>query len=141
MPSRLILKPSKLGVYQLDYRIVAVPINKTYKRQVKQIRQNGLKHLKLGQDQLTGTITAKKAGILTSSIPYSSGWSAVVDGKAAKVILTNNAFLGLKLAKGKHKVAFYYHTPGLLAGFLVSLLGLLWLSSLAILEKKRKKQF
>ena len=140
LPSSLILKPSKLGVYQLDYRIVAVPINKTYKRQVKQIRQNGLKHLKLGQDQLTGTITAKKAGILTSSIPYSSGWSAVVDGKAAKVILTNNAFLGLKLAKGKHKVAFYYHTPGLLAGFLASLLGLLWLGSLAILEKKRKKQ-
>ncbi|GBG95440.1 membrane protein [Ligilactobacillus salitolerans] len=127
LPKTLTLTPSKLGKYSFDLKVIAIPLAQSgsYAKQVAQIKKDRLKNIRINNDQVSGTITTKKAGILTSTIPYSEGWHVQVNGKAKKVLRTNTAFLGVKLNRGKHNVKFTYHLPGERLGKQLSLLGLI----------------
>src|SRR5699024_3157492 len=126
LPQAVTLTPTKLGHYSFDLKVVAVPLGKdsAYGRQVKQLQRQRLRHLKLAADKITGSITTKKPGILTSTIPYSSGWQVKVNGQKQPVLRTNTAFLGVKLGRGTHHVTFSYHLPGIKLGSTLSLAGL-----------------
>lgn len=141
LPKNLIFKPSKLGTYYLNYRVVAVPLKGKYNKEVSNIQKNGIKNLNLSQDKLTGKINNATKGILTSSIPYSEGWSAQVDGKNVKVLRTNQAFIGLKLSKGKHNIVLNYRTPGLRAGIIITTIGLIWTIAILMIEKRQDLLF
>lgn len=125
-PQKLTFKPTKLGTYQLKYQVTAVKLGSHYQNQVRTIQRHGLKNLKFSPNQVAGNITTTRTGILTSSIPYSSGWTATVNGKRATIIRTNQAFVGIRLPKGTHHVVLHYHIPGLQLGAMVSLVGLIW---------------
>lgn len=125
-PQKLTFKPTKLGTYQLKYQVTAVKLGRHYQKQVRTIQRHGLKNLKFNPNQVAGNITTTRTGILTSSIPYSSGWTATVNGKKATIIRTNQAFVGIRLPKGTHHVVLHYHIPGLQLGAMVSLVGLIW---------------
>lgn len=73
MPTSLTLKPSKLGTYQWQYQVVAEKLGNKYNQEVRQIQEHALKNVKFKRNQLSGTITTSRVGILTSSIPYSTG--------------------------------------------------------------------
>lgn len=134
LPQRLSLQPTKLGTYSLKYQLVAEPIDDNYRSQVRQLQSHGLNNIKWRNNQLSGTITTPRPGILTSSIPYSNGWHATVDGHSTSIIRTNQAFVGLKLASGPHRIKLTYQTPGLLTGAKISLIGLLWTIVIGILS-------
>lgn len=126
LPTSLTFQPSKLGTYELDYKVVAEKLDAHYDRQVATIQRHQLNNLRLKRNQLSGEITTTRPGVLTSSIPYSKGWKVKVNGKPAKTVRTNQAFLGTWLPRGHHHVTFTYQTPGLATGTKVSLVGLLW---------------
>lgn len=74
---------------------------------------------------LKGAIESDKNGILFTSIPYSSGWRAVVDATDIKPIaICNNAFIGIPLNSGKHTIELTYVTPGLNTGIILTLIGI-----------------
>jgi len=124
LPNSLTLTPTKLGHYSFKLKVVALPLNNNYYSEVAKIQQHGLKNLTYMNNGFKGQITTNQTGILTSSIPYSKGWSATVDGQPAKIIRTNEAFLGLKLPAGHHQIKFTYQIPGLALGKRLSLIGL-----------------
>ncbi|QLI94269.1 YfhO family protein [Limosilactobacillus mucosae] len=132
MPTSLTLKPSKLGTYQWQYQVVAEKLGTKYNQEVRQIQKHALKNVKFKRNQLSGTITTSRVGILTSSIPYSTGWTATVDGKKATLLRTNQAFVGLRLPAGTHRVVLHYHVPGLALGCKISLFGLIWMLLAAV---------
>ena len=134
-PQQLIFIPTKLGTYDLKYQVVAEKLGLKYQKEVKTIKSNGLKHLQFGANRVSGEITTSRVGILTSSIPYSRGWQAKVDGKTVKVIRTNQAFLGVRLPAGHHRITFTYHVPGLKVGVIISLIGLIWTFLLAVITR------
>ena len=75
--------------------------------------------------EIRGRVTAKEDGILFTSIPYTAGWKAFVDGKAAEVIgLGDNGVVGVAVANGIHEVTLRYRSPLLLPAAFCSLLGL-----------------
>lgn len=131
LPKQLTFSPSKLGTYRLKYQVVAEKLGSKYQKEVQTIQSHGLKHLTFKTNQVSGDITTTKVGMLASSIPYSTGWTATVDGKPAKVYRVNTAFVGLKLAPGHHRIVFSYHVPGLKVGSIISLIGLAWTALLA----------
>lgn len=143
LPKQLTLTPSKLGTYSFKLKVVAEPLgkNSNYYKQVKRIQKHALQNVTYTNHGFSGKITTTKTGILTSSIPYSRGWSVTVDGKQATVLKTNNAFLGVKLAAGTHKVRFIYTTPGANLGIRLSIIGvtLVFISVLGTLIIKRRK--
>ena len=132
LPQKLTFKPSKLGNYELKYRVVAEKLDGNYTREVRNIQRHALTDLQFSRNRVSGRITTPRAGVLTSSIPYSSGWHVTVNGHAAKTVRTNQAFLGVYLPRGTHRVVFIYQTPGLRTGALVSLVGLCWTAVAAV---------
>lgn len=134
LPQKLTFKPSKLGNYELKYRVVAEKLDGNYTQEVRNIQRHALTDLQFSRNRVSGKITTPRAGVLTSSIPYSSGWRVTVNGQAAKTIRTNQAFLGVYLPQGTHRVVFTYQTPGLRTGAMVSLLGLCWTAAAAIIS-------
>ncbi|GKT04286.1 YfhO family protein [Furfurilactobacillus entadae] len=125
------LQLGQVGQYTFKLQLVGLPMASAYDKQVQQIQRNGLQQLKLGHNRVTGHVTTTQAGVLTSSIPYAKGWSATINGRPAKIIKTDRAFVGIKLLKAGHQqVVLTYHTPGLTVGALITgvmvvLLGLL----------------
>lgn len=128
LPQKLGFKPSKLGNYELRYRVVAEKLGGSYTHQVRAIQRYALKGLTFRRNQISGQIITPRAGVLTSSIPYSTGWRVTIDGHSAKTVRTNQAFLGVWLPRGHHTIHFTYQTPGLKQGALLSLLGLAWMA-------------
>lgn len=142
LPQQLSFQPTKLGTYQLKYRLVAEKLDDNYYQQVHELQSHALTDLHFANNQISGNITTTQAGILTSSIPYSKGWSARVDGHSVPVLRTNQAFVGLRLPTGRHHVQLTYQTPGLKTGALVSLIGLGWtlvIGIIALWLAKRKQ--
>ena len=126
LPDHLSFQPTKLGTYQLKYQVVAEKLDNHYENQVARIKNHALRNLKFSQNQIQGTISTSRKGILTSSIPYSSGWQATVNGKAVKTVRTNQAFLGIPLSAGTHRITFTYQLPGFRPGLIISIVGLIW---------------
>ena len=58
------------------------------------------------------------------SIPYSSGWSATMDGNPIEIQKANVGFMAVEVDGAVHDVHFSYVTPGLLFGALCSGIGL-----------------
>lgn len=123
-PKTIDLNLKELGTYSFKLNVVAEKMGTTYKKQVQNIQNHALQDAHYTDHGFSGKITTNQAGILTSSIPYSSGWSAKVNGKKQPILKTNQAFLGLKLDKGNHHIVFTYQTPGLKLGILISLIGI-----------------
>lgn len=140
LPQSLTFQPSKLGYYKLKYKVVAEKLGGNYNRQVKTIQRHALQGLKLSRNKVSGRITTNRTGILTSSIPYSNGWTATVDDKHAQVVRTNQAFVGIKLPRGTHQVILRYQVPGMKFGAEVSIVGLIWvlISGITTVVLKRK---
>ncbi len=62
------------------------------------------------------------------SVPYSSGWSATIDGRPAEILKANVGFMALRVPEGERTIRLEYHTPGLSAGLALSGLGLVLLA-------------
>ena len=117
MPNGLSMQLGQVGRYSFDLQLVGIPMTTQYDKQVQHLQKNGLQELRLRHNEVTGLVTTKQNGVLASSIPYSAGWHATVNGHAVKLIKTNRAFMGIKLTKpGKQQIKLTYRTPGLTAG-------------------------
>jgi len=76
--------------------------------------------------RLTGTINLKKQHqVLMTTIPYSAGWHAKVDGHKVATKKVINTFIAVPLSAGKHTVTLTYTPPYLITGLIASGLGIL----------------
>ncbi len=114
------------GVKQLSFKsakLIAVPFGQSYHRHMTQLKQNGLRHLRVTDNRVTGVATASQPTVLTTSIPYSKGWQLTVDGQPTPVKKVNVGFIGARLAAGQHRIRLTYRTPGLRLGSWLTGLG------------------
>ena len=91
-----------------------------------------------------GHISVKKDGLMFTSVPYDSGWTAYVDGKKTDVQTVAGAFIALDLKAGDHVIEFKYFPRGLKSGMAFTFAGWLIFALLmnagTIRDKRRKKQ-
>ncbi|MFC6254979.1 YfhO family protein [Secundilactobacillus hailunensis] len=106
-------------------RVIAVPFNQNYRQKATQIQKQGLKRMKVTNNRVSGTTDDTQASVLTTSIPYTKGWHLTVDGRNTSTQKVNVGFVGAKIPAGRHQVRLTYQTPGLSAGKLLSLVGLI----------------
>ena len=117
-----------IKTYILDYNsLLEIKNNKT-----EMIIEN------IDNDTINGTINLQEDGYLTTTFPYDEGFKIYIDGIESKIEKVNTAFLGTKLEKGYHKITITYHSPWLLAGKIISILGILIFSIIAIKEHCEK---
>lgn len=98
--------------------------------------------------EITGTVDAKEAGLLFTSIPYEEGWSITIDGNEVEPgKICKGALIGISVTPGKHTIEFSYCPKGFVPGIIITLVSLVLLIVLAKREKwllwfdnkKRKK--
>ena len=105
-----------------------VSINPTaLSNKVKKADSKRMKFSTFRDSYVTGNIKVGKNENLVTTIPYSKGWKAEVDGKPVKINRTLKVFVGLKLKPGTHQVTLKYRTPGLFIGVMISIVGVILL--------------
>lgn len=139
LPNSLGVKFNAGGMKNVSCRVkvYAVNLGNNYQKAVKTIQQNALTNVKKTTNQVTANYNRQKVGIVTTTIPYSTGWSAYVDGKKVAVIETNYGFVGFNAPAGKHSVKLVYTTPGLKLGAILSVLGILGVALIAVWKRQK----
>lgn len=82
-----------------------------------------------------GTFIAGSDDCLLLTIPYDDGFTAIVDGHRRKITKTMDNFMRIPLESGESAIKLTYTPPGLVAGWLLFLLGIAALLLVRFLRK------
>ena len=116
------------GTYQIDdIKIYAYPLDEQYAARVSEKQANAMASETFTDEKISGTITQAKPSVLTTSIPYTSGWEAQVNGKKVETVKVNYGFIGIPLPAGESEITLTYQTPLLRTGGILSISGVLLL--------------
>lgn len=86
-------------------------------------------------NRIEGTIVAERKGYFITTIPYDENFEILVDEAQAEAEEVNTAFLGFEIEAGEHEVRIVYHAPGVRAGKMMSLMGVLLLGGMMFYSK------
>ena len=114
------------GHYQLEnITVYALDVDEERDESIaSQKQEQALSISEFTDEAIVGRITQTNPSLLVTSIPYTSGWKAQVNGEEVDTVKTNIGFIGIPLPAGEVEVELTYQTPLLTAGMGMSLLGL-----------------
>ena len=84
--------------------------------------------------EISGTVHADRASLLTFSIPVENGWTITVDGEKTETVALGNALLSVHIGEGDHEVVLHYEAEGHKLGIFVSLAALFLLLFLMLMD-------
>ena len=130
---------SEKGTYSMDdLQVICQPMA-AYPAQVRALKQTTLQNVKMGTDQVTGTVSANQPKLLCLTVPYSGGWSAQIDGKRVGLLEVNTMWCGLYLPAGNHTIALHYKTPYFQQGCILSLVGMFSFAIIIVFHERKRK--
>ena len=133
------IEPRKIGTLTFEsLKVYALPME-GYSNNVDVLQANAMRDIEIGTNRVSGRVRASRDGLLFLSIPYSSGWSATVDGEPVETVRANTGFTGVPVPPGEHAVVLTYVTPGLRAGLAIALATLCGLVAYAIIDRRRRR--
>ena len=109
-----------------------------YESRIKALNEESLQNEQIEDGLLTGTITNKGTKLAVFTIATQRGWTLYVDGKKTESGTYDGMYLGTLLRPGTHEIRLQYRTPGLRAGALCALCGLILFGLAALRQRKRK---
>ena len=119
--------------------VIAVPMS-AYEGYAQALQEHVLEDVEVGADRVSGTISVPETRILQFSVPYSSGWTATLDGEKTELLRSDVMYLSVIIPEGEHRLELHYQTPGMETGLVISAATMvLWLGY-AFLESRRKKR-
>ncbi|MBR5974885.1 MAG: YfhO family protein [Clostridiales bacterium] len=78
---------------------------------------------------------------LITTIPYEEGWTVKVDGQKVQVVPYQDAFISIPIKSGHHHVELDFTPPGLLAGEILSAVGVIASAAvLLLIQRSARKQ-
>lgn len=80
---------------------------------------------------------SKEGQEVFTSIPYNSAWTVTDNGKTIEPEQFANCLMVLPLSEGHHVIEMHYHVPGVRAGVVCMILGLILIFFMYIMERKR----
>ncbi|HEX8409568.1 MAG TPA: YfhO family protein, partial [Thermoanaerobaculia bacterium] len=83
------------------------------------------------------TIDARQEGVLVLLQQNAPGWSATIDGLAARTFPVADLFRGVQLTRGHHEVVWTYRPRSLFFGFSVTCLTLLAMTLSMFVKRAR----
>lgn len=104
--------------------VILLDLN-AYHQAMKKLQANNV-NFKTEGNKATATVnmTGNKTTIFTT-IPYDKGWTLKIDGKKASIKSFRDGFITFDVPKGKHKIQLSFLPEGLIAGFIISALGII----------------
>lgn len=113
------------GDYEIDHLNSYVWKTTTREEQQQALVQSKFQPDKVGTkgNVIKGTVEGDKDSYLITSIPYDENFEILIDGKETAYEKVNTAFLGMKVQEGQHEIMMIYHAPGVMAGKILSMIG------------------
>lgn len=108
-----------------------------YESRIKALNEESLQNEQIEDGLLTGTITNKGTKLAVFTVAAQRGWILYVDGKKTDPDTFDGMYLGTLLRPGTHEIRLQYHTPGIRAGAVCALFGLIVFMLAALRQKKR----
>ena len=94
----------------------------------------------ISTDTISCRADLKETELLVFTVPYSSGWSAEVDGERAEIIPADVKYMAVEVPEGEHDIRLSYRTPRALLGDIASLTGLALTTLTFFMRRKRGKE-
>ncbi len=146
--NRIVITFPEKGTYAFEEMDIICQPMESYVEHVTGLQQNVLEAVDLHNDNrsfstswVTGEIALNEPKLLCLSIPYSTGWRAYVDGEEQSLLKANMMYMALELEAGAHTIELVYETPGLLAGCIISCMGVMCLGGIYLFCRRgRRKQ-
>ena len=122
----ILFDESDASVIKLDTLHFAYYNEVDLQRSYDILSKNQLEITEFEDGYVKGTVTAtEEFPILFTSVPYTIGWTAYVDGVEQEIIpLVNDAFIGLALEPGEHEIELRFTAPWSKCGIILSIIGL-----------------
>ena len=108
-----------------------------YENRIKALNEEALQNEQIEDGLLTGTITNKETKLAVFTIAAQRGWTLWVDGKKTEPDPYDGMYLGTLLPPGTHEIRLQYCTPGLRAGVLCALCGMIFFVLAALRQRRR----
>ena len=110
---------------------------KTYEFFCRQKQQCCAESFSYNGNSFRSIIELQQPQLVFFSVPYSSGWSAEVNGIKADIERVNEGFMAVKAGSGQNTIVFRYRTPYLKAGIIISICSALTLALYLILFRRK----
>jgi len=121
-----------------DKRVHRVNANqKSFEAALEERKQDCCDSFAYDSYSFTATTTLESPNVVLFSVPYDSGWSAYVNGEKKDVLRVTYGFMAVECGAGENEIVFKYETPGLKAGALISLCGVIVLVAYLVISKKK----
>ena len=125
------------GHYQFDkVTVVSRPYMPAQSSSFANRMQKSGLDLEIFSDEYVKGIAKSDGGMLVTSIPFSNGWTVLVDGEEVEKEKVNVGFIGVPLEAGEQVIEFVYDTPFLKIGLLGTMIGI---AGVTILHYRRRK--
>ena len=126
----------------LDFRrIVVLPLEARGSLTATQATSARVLEARFANQNVSIQTEAPAASLVVISQSHYPAWRAYVDGRPARIWRANYAFQALEVPAGRHRIRMVYQDKQLLAGAVLSGLGLLACASLWLLAHLRKAAF
>lgn len=102
------------------------------------LQENTLQNISYTDNQISAIIDNKEDGVLFTSIPYDTGWTAYVDGEQVDTEAIGEGFLGISLSAGSHEVELRYQVEGLKNGAMITAGAWILFVIVSVVTYKRK---
>ena len=126
------------GIYTYNnLKVVCQPMVKV-NEQTEKLAEEAMTDVKIEDHALTGSVSLSSRKALVIALPYSSGFTAYVDGKETELKQANTMYMALELPAGKHKIRITYHTPYLYTGLGLTCMGLVCYICVVLIYRKKR---
>ena len=126
----------------LDFRrIVVLPLEARGRLTATQPTSARVLEASFASQSISLQTEAPAASLVVISQSHYPAWKARVDGRPARIWRANYAFQAIEVPAGRHQIRLAYEDKQLLAGAVLSSLGLLACASLWLLAHLRKSAF
>ena len=112
--------------YVPDYGFCAATLREEqFASLMEQIRTNSCGITVFEDGKVTAFYEADREKEILFTIPYEPGWTITVNGQKVSYEEYAGAFIKITVPQGDNEIQMRYHTPGLLAGCIISILSVL----------------
>ena len=88
----------------------------------------------------TSEIDLDSPELVFFSVPYSSGWTAEVNGSPVDVEKVNEGFMAVRAEKGSNTIVFRYRTPYLREGVIISCISTAVLAVYVLISRRKRSK-
>ncbi len=127
------------GIYTFDSLEVRSQNVESVFKGISEMREVLPEDIEITGDKISCSLDTDKARLLMLSVPYSTGWSAFVDGVKTRVYRADLMYMAVPVANGIHSIELRYETPLLRTGAYLTLIGIILFFVLSWYRKIQKK--